>query len=93
MVQFAVLAWAHANPGLAHWSDNVRILEVLATENLIAKADAEALTEAYLAYRGAAHQLALQQEPGEVDASEYQAHRQIVQGCWQNLLGKGERGL
>jgi [glutamine synthetase] adenylyltransferase / [glutamine synthetase]-adenylyl-L-tyrosine phosphorylase len=93
MVQFSVLAWAHVNPGLAHWSDNVRILEVLGTEALIAKKDAQALTEAYLAYRGAAHQLALQQEPGEVDASEYQAHRQIVQDCWQNLLGKGEQAL
>jgi glutamate-ammonia-ligase adenylyltransferase len=86
MVQFAVLAWAHAHPELIRWSDNVRILEVLGKESLISAEDAQSLTRAYLDYRGAAHQLALQQEAGEVGAGEFPEHRQRVQQCWQQLL-------
>ena len=57
MVQYAVLAWAHRLPGLARWSDNVRILETLGREGLFEQRQCEALTEAYIAYRSAAHQL------------------------------------
>ena len=68
MVQYAVLAWSHRVPELARWSDNVRILETLGREGLFEQQECEALTEAYLAYRSAAHQLSLQQQPGIVPA-------------------------
>ncbi|MEE4659010.1 MAG: bifunctional [glutamate--ammonia ligase]-adenylyl-L-tyrosine phosphorylase/[glutamate--ammonia-ligase] adenylyltransferase, partial [Halieaceae bacterium] len=34
MVQYAVLAWSHKHPRLAHWTDNIRILETLSSEGL-----------------------------------------------------------
>ncbi len=87
MVQYAVLAWASQTPELARWSDNVRILEVLGKEGLFSESDAAALTRAYLDYRSAAHQLALQQQPGEVEGSQFVRERALVKAQWERLLG------
>ncbi len=87
MVQYAVLAWAHGHPALADWSDNVRILETLAREQLLPGADCRALTEAYLDYRSAAHQLALQQQPGTVEPERFSQHREAVRAIWRRLFG------
>jgi glutamate-ammonia-ligase adenylyltransferase len=87
LVQYAVLAWAHAHPALARWSDNVRILETLAAEGLLDATLCETLTEAYLAFRSAAHQLALQQQPGEVPAERFSALRNAVEDAWRHVLG------
>ncbi len=89
MVQFAVLAWAHRVPALAHWSDNVRILKSLAEAELFSQSEAEQLTEAYLDFRAAAHQLSLQQRPDEVAASQFTASRSAVTHKWRQLFGDG----
>jgi glutamate-ammonia-ligase adenylyltransferase len=86
MVQYAVLAWSHRVPGLAHWSDNVRILETLGREGLFEQPECDALTEAYIAYRSAAHQLSLQQQPGVVPAERFAALRAAVIAKWQQLF-------
>jgi glutamate-ammonia-ligase adenylyltransferase len=86
MVQYAVLAWSHRVPGLAHWTDNVRILETLAREGLFEQQECDALTEAYLAYRSAAHQLSLQQLPGIVPADRFAELRDAVCAKWQQLF-------
>ena len=86
MVQYAVLAWANGHPELAHWSDNVRILEVLGRAALLDREEAQALADAYIAYRGAAHQLALQQQPGVVPAQRFAAERQLVTARWDQLF-------
>ena len=86
MVQYAVLAWSHRVPELTRWSDNIRILETLAREGLFEQRDADALVEAYLAYRSAAHQLALQQQPGCISTEEYAVHRSAVTAAWQQLF-------
>jgi glutamate-ammonia-ligase adenylyltransferase len=87
MVQYAVLAWSHRVPGLAFWSDNVRILEALQQAGFLTAAESLALTEAYLAYRSAVHQLSLQQRPGEVEAERFEQERAAVTAKWNDLLG------
>jgi glutamate-ammonia-ligase adenylyltransferase len=86
MVQYAVLAWSHRVPELTRWSDNVRILEVLAREGLFERRACDALTQAYLAYRSAAHQLSLQQQPGTVLQASFEEMRAAVSGKWQQLF-------
>jgi len=86
MVQYAVLAWSHRVPELARWSDNVRILETLGRESLFEPQECEALTEAYLAYRSAAHQLSLQQLPDVVPAENFAVARAAVRAKWQQLF-------
>ncbi|TGD72941.1 bifunctional [glutamate--ammonia ligase]-adenylyl-L-tyrosine phosphorylase/[glutamate--ammonia-ligase] adenylyltransferase [Mangrovimicrobium sediminis] len=88
MAQYAVLAWSHAHPQLAQWPDNVRILEALGEAGLLPQATADALREAYLAYRGAAHQLALQRESGEVDAALFATQRDQVRAAWRSLFAE-----
>jgi glutamate-ammonia-ligase adenylyltransferase len=87
MVQYAVLAWSHREPDLAIWSDNVRILETLGKKGLFQTSECAALTDAYLAYRSAAHQLSLQQQPGVVGADNFQAERSAVTDKWARLFG------
>jgi glutamate-ammonia-ligase adenylyltransferase len=87
MVQYAVLAWSRRFPSLADWSDNVRILETLGREGLFTAAEVQGLTEAYLVYRSAAHQLALQQQPGVVAARDFAELRTTVAQKWDQLLG------
>ena len=86
MVQYAVLAWSHRIPELARWTDNVRILEVLGREGLFAVSDCSALTQAYLAYRSASHQYALQQHPGIAPADRFNRKRQAVSDKWQQMF-------
>mgnify|MGYP001824277785 CR=1 FL=1 len=91
MVQFAVLAWARQHPQLTRWSDNVRILETLDQEGLLPAGEAQALTDAYLDYRSAAHQLALQQQPGETEAGQFVTQREQVTRCWQDMFADVEQ--
>ncbi|WP_241263394.1 bifunctional [glutamate--ammonia ligase]-adenylyl-L-tyrosine phosphorylase/[glutamate--ammonia-ligase] adenylyltransferase [Parahaliea mediterranea] len=86
MVQYAVLAWSHRVPDLVQWSDNIRILETLGSNGLFEQRESEALIQAYLAYRSAAHQLALQQQPDVVPAEEYREHRAAVSAKWEQLF-------
>jgi [glutamine synthetase] adenylyltransferase / [glutamine synthetase]-adenylyl-L-tyrosine phosphorylase len=87
MVQYAVLAWSHRVPDLTAWSDNVRILETLGSEGLFEPQLCDTLTDAYLAYRSAAHQLALQQLGDVVAADRFMEFRRAVQNAWKALLG------
>ncbi|MCR9105434.1 MAG: bifunctional [glutamate--ammonia ligase]-adenylyl-L-tyrosine phosphorylase/[glutamate--ammonia-ligase] adenylyltransferase [Gammaproteobacteria bacterium] len=86
MVQYAVLAWSHREPELARWSDNVRILETLGRKGLFEQQECDALTQAYIAYRSAAHQLSLQQQPGIASAANFAEHREAVMAKWQGLF-------
>ena len=86
MVQYAVLTWSHRVPELARWSDNVRILEALRQEGLFEQQECEALTQAYLVYRSAAHQLSLQQQPGTAPAGSFVQERAAVSAKWQQLF-------
>ncbi len=86
MVQYAVLAWSREVPELTRWSDNIRILETLAHHGLFEAPASEALIEAYLAYRSAAHQLALQQQPDVVPASRFSEQRGAVIAKWDQLF-------
>ena len=86
LVQYAVLAWSHRYPDLATWSDNIRILETLQREGLFSRQESEALTEAYIGFRSAAHQLALQQEAVVVDDSQFCEQRAAVRNKWKTMM-------
>jgi len=92
MVQYAVLAWSFKAPELARWSDNVRILEVLGREGLFTNRECEILTEAYLAFRSASHQYALQQQPGVAPADRFRQYTQAVSDKWLQLFPTAGQG-
>lgn len=86
MVQYAVLAWAHTEPALTHYTDNIRILGSLAEAGLVSDDQAEQLIEAYKTYRSAVHRLALQGLPSTIAGDQFPIERSVVTNYWQQLL-------
>ena len=86
MAQYAVLAWSGANPDLAHYSDNVRILEDAAKAGCLSSDDATALIQAYLCERAESHRLALANQSMQVSAADWRDTREAVCKLWQRLI-------
>jgi glutamate-ammonia-ligase adenylyltransferase len=86
MVQYGVLAWAHENPGLTRYPDNVRILEGFATLGLLPGDAASQLRDAYLQYRARSHRLALSHREAKVKDDEFLEERRLVSHWWQALI-------
>ncbi|GEN28710.1 glutamate-ammonia-ligase adenylyltransferase [Halovibrio variabilis] len=86
LCQYAVLALAHQTPALLTYSDNIRILEVLAEAGHLPREEAERLREAYLAYRSAIHRAALTGEKARAEGEAFHAHREIIIALWQRFL-------
>ncbi|WP_312228742.1 bifunctional [glutamate--ammonia ligase]-adenylyl-L-tyrosine phosphorylase/[glutamate--ammonia-ligase] adenylyltransferase [Pseudescherichia sp.] len=88
IAQYLVLGHAHQKPKLTRWSDNVRILELLAQNAIMDEQEAQALTHAYTTLRDALHHLALQEQPGHVPETEFAEEREQVSASWQKWLLK-----
>ncbi|WP_421506458.1 bifunctional [glutamate--ammonia ligase]-adenylyl-L-tyrosine phosphorylase/[glutamate--ammonia-ligase] adenylyltransferase [Erwinia rhapontici] len=87
ITQYLVLRYAAQEPMLTRWSDNVRILALLATSGKMEQEEAEALTHAYVTLRDALHHLALQELPGLVEDTAWSGERSAVNASWQAWLG------
>lgn len=70
----------------SRWSDNVRILELLAQNDIMEEQEAMALTRAYTTLRDELHHLALQELPGHVSEDCFTARRELVRASWQKWL-------
>ena len=86
ITQYLVLRYAHEKPKLTRWSDNVRILELLAQNDIMDEQEAMALTHAYTTLRDELHHLALQEQPGHVALTCFEAERALVRASWQKWL-------
>ena len=86
ITQYLVLRYAHEKPKLTRWSDNVRILELLAQNDIMEEQEALALTHAYTTLRDELHHLALQELPGHVAPECFEAERTLVRDSWQKWL-------
>ncbi len=86
MAQYMVLAWSGSKPDLAHYSDNVRILEDAAQAGCLSSEDATALMHAYLRERAESHRLALANQSMQVNAADWHDTREIVCKLWQRLI-------
>ena len=86
MVQYAVLRWANVYPDLLDWTDNIRLLEGLARHDIFTGDVAEALANAYRAFRSASHRLALQEKTALVSQEKLVQEREQVKGFWDSLM-------
>ncbi len=86
IAQYLVLRYAHEKPKLTRWSDNVRILELLAQNDIMDEPEAQALTRAYTTLRDELHHLALQELPGHLAQNAFAAERAQVSASWQKWL-------
>ncbi|HEX4240698.1 MAG TPA: bifunctional [glutamate--ammonia ligase]-adenylyl-L-tyrosine phosphorylase/[glutamate--ammonia-ligase] adenylyltransferase [Steroidobacteraceae bacterium] len=83
LVQYWVLANAHARPDLLTYSDNIRQLEGLAAAGVLDAQTAAWLTQAYIGYRTVLHHLSLE-AGGErvVEAQPHAGTRARVGAIW-----------
>lgn len=88
MVQYAVLAYAHKDNTLCAFSDNVRLLEGLASGGFISSSMAAEITDIYCQFRNIMHRMALQSQKTEVTDGEYETERKMVQDCWNKILSE-----
>lgn len=89
IAQYLVLRYAHQQPNLTHWSDNVRIFELMVEYEIISRSDGAALTQAYISMRDESHRLALQGDESRVLALHFSSRRALVIECWQKWLDCG----
>ncbi|GKT12451.1 MAG: [glutamine synthetase] adenylyltransferase/[glutamine synthetase]-adenylyl-L-tyrosine phosphorylase [Thiomicrorhabdus sp.] len=86
MMQYLVLNHANQYPELAVYSDNLRILEAVASVGLLSKEEVTALFDAYKIYRSKYHRVALQNETPLVSADCYLQQREAVKAIWTKLM-------
>lgn len=92
MVQYLVLANAHHYPDLLQWSDNMRLLDLIASHDLLPADEAQALQQTYIAYRGLLHKRALDNADDRLAGGEFVQEREAVVGIWQKLFAGIEPG-
>ncbi len=94
IVQFLVLRDAATAPVLLGWTDNIRILEVLARVGRLSDEDAKALISAYRHLRAAIHRAALQgdaallplDDQGKLIDSDLERARATIQAAWSTHM-------
>ncbi|EOI3566960.1 bifunctional [glutamate--ammonia ligase]-adenylyl-L-tyrosine phosphorylase/[glutamate--ammonia-ligase] adenylyltransferase [Cronobacter dublinensis] len=86
ITQFMMLRYAPEQPKLTRWSDNVRILELLAQHDIMREDEAKALTQAYVTLRDELHRRALQELPGHVAQTAFEQEREQVRDSWRRWL-------
>ncbi|AUU38031.1 TPA: bifunctional [glutamate--ammonia ligase]-adenylyl-L-tyrosine phosphorylase/[glutamate--ammonia-ligase] adenylyltransferase [Proteus mirabilis] len=86
IAQYLVLRFSHQYPALTRWSDNVRILELMAKYQVMSEQEAQLLTQAYVTLRNELHHLALQTLPAVVDEDCFITERQCVLSSKQKWL-------
>ena len=88
MVQYGVLAFAHEYQELRAWTDNIRLLMVMAAVGVMPAEQVDILVGAYQRYRGRLHRLTLDEQPGLVSDEEYTDSRTAVMQVWQDWMAQ-----
>ena len=87
LVQYWVLAGAHAHPQLLTYTDNIRQLEGLAAVGVIDEATALWLKDTYISYRTVLHHLSLEGDGERIVAAEpYRETRARLRAIWHATL-------
>lgn len=86
MVQYGALCWAARLGDHLDYTDNIRLLEGFAAVGLMPDDDIQVLKDAYRAYRGRVHEMALQEQGGVISKDEFRHYRAGVLGIWVKLM-------
>ncbi|MDM7323056.1 MAG: bifunctional [glutamate--ammonia ligase]-adenylyl-L-tyrosine phosphorylase/[glutamate--ammonia-ligase] adenylyltransferase [Gammaproteobacteria bacterium] len=86
IVQYHLLAHAHAYPVIVRFSDNIRQLEDLAAVGLLTTEESTSLAEIYRRLRDRGHRLVLEGRKTVVDATEFAEERALVREVWARRM-------
>ncbi|MCP3900256.1 MAG: bifunctional [glutamate--ammonia ligase]-adenylyl-L-tyrosine phosphorylase/[glutamate--ammonia-ligase] adenylyltransferase, partial [Desulfobacteraceae bacterium] len=78
LVQYLVLNHSYSHPKLKLWTDNVRLLESLAKENIIKEKEGDDLKKAYLVMRKSIHRLNLQEKELLLPSNQLKIYKKNV---------------
>ncbi len=88
IVQYLILAHAHAAPALTRNAGNIALLRMAADLRLLPPALADDVADAYRMYRRAQHQVRLTGAPhARVDPEAHVARRRAVAALWGHVFG------
>lgn len=82
IVQFSALAYGLKHPELYEFTDNIRILDAMASTGVIPDDDAELLREAYKNYRAVGHRQVLQDQSTTISDHDLEGCRAEVSRIW-----------
>lgn len=86
LVQYHLLAHAHAHPEIVRFSDNIRQLEDLAAAGILSAEASASLAEIYRRLRDRGHRLVLEGRKPLVDAAEFAEERAFVREVWARRM-------
>lgn len=87
MVQYWVLANAAAHPALLDWTDNIRSLEGLVSEQVVSTQTGEFLADTYREFRQVVHRKSLEGWPARIPAELAEPRRGQVRQLWESVIG------
>jgi glutamate-ammonia-ligase adenylyltransferase len=88
LIDYWVLSQASDYPSLVEYPDNVRQLEALEAEGLVAAETCASLKADYLALRAQTHELALSDGGRLVDPEPFETLRQRIKALWEETFGE-----
>jgi len=86
LAQYWGLRWSGDHPPVAWFADTIRVLESLASADLVPQADIDQLVAAYRLYRARTHRLSIEGRPAVVDAAEFVPERAAVTALWRRAM-------
>ena len=86
LVQYLVLAYSAEHPKLSDYSDNINLLEYLASIDVITVQQQQALVDNYCKLRDFSHQATLQNSPAMISEAEFSAQHNQVMNIVKSLL-------
>jgi len=86
LAQYWGLRWSGEHPPVAWFADTIRVLESLASADLVPQADIDQLVSAYRHYRARTHRLSIEGRPALVDAAEFVPERASVTALWRQAM-------
>ncbi len=87
MVQYGALCWASELGEHLDYTDNIRLLWGFAAAGLMPGDDVELLMDAYRAFRGRVHEMALQEQESVIEEDQLKEYREGVIRIWRKLMG------
>ncbi len=88
MVQYGSLCWASRLGDHLDYTDNIRLLEGFAAVGLLSDVDVQLLKDAYRAFRGRVHEMALQEQSAILGEEEFSDYRDGVSEIWRRFMGE-----
>lgn len=86
IAQYLVLAHSHQYPQLTEFSDNMRIFDSLAQQELLSETECKSLETIYCQYRNTGHRLALQNDNNRIDIGLFKQERETVINIWRRIF-------